>query len=180
MPNKKTPNPKTRSADQVDLAEVERVLDFMKEHGLEEFEYKRGDLRLRLKRPGTPPVVYAGPAAAPPAGRPVAAPAPAHHAPATEPAAAPAAPAAPAENVHVVKSPIVGTFYAAPSPDAPPFVKVGDAVKRGQVLCIVEAMKLMNEIEADQDGEVAKVLVESGQPVEYGQSLFALRPPAGE
>jgi acetyl-CoA carboxylase biotin carboxyl carrier protein len=78
----------------------------------------------------------------------------------------------------LVKSPIVGTFYAARSPDAVPFVKVGDHVKAGQTICIIEAMKLMNEIEADAAGEVAQVLVENGQPVEYGQPLFALRPTA--
>ena len=78
----------------------------------------------------------------------------------------------------MVKSPIVGTFYTAPSPDAAPFVKVGDHVKAGQTICIIEAMKLMNEIEADAAGELAQVLVENGQPVEYGQPLFALRPTA--
>ena len=85
-------------------------------------------------------------------------------------------PAAPKEELHVIKSPIVGTFYSAPSPEAPPFVKVGDAIQSGQVVCIVEAMKLMNEIEADMGGEIVGVLAENGQPVEYGQSLFALRP----
>jgi acetyl-CoA carboxylase biotin carboxyl carrier protein len=84
--------------------------------------------------------------------------------------------AAPREELHVIKSPIVGTFYAAPSPEAPPFVKVGDTIQAGQVVCIVEAMKLMNEIEADMGGEIVGVLAENGQPVEYGQSLFALRP----
>ncbi len=85
-------------------------------------------------------------------------------------------PAAPKEELHVIKSPIVGTFYAAPSPEAPPFVKVGDNIQAGQVVCIIEAMKLMNEIEADMGGEIVGVLAENGQPVEYGQSLFALRP----
>jgi acetyl-CoA carboxylase biotin carboxyl carrier protein len=77
---------------------------------------------------------------------------------------------------HIIKSPIVGTFYAGPSPDAGPFVKVGDSVQSGQTVCIIEAMKLMNEIEADISGEVVRVLVENGQPVEYGEPLFALRP----
>src|SRR5262249_50245889 len=90
--------------------------------------------------------------------------------------AAPAAPAAREEELHTVKSPIVGTFYDAPSPGSPPFVKIGDAVEAGQVLCIVEAMKLMNEIECDAAGEVVKKFATNGQPVEYGQALFAIRP----
>jgi acetyl-CoA carboxylase biotin carboxyl carrier protein len=80
------------------------------------------------------------------------------------------------EELHIIKSPIVGTFYAAASPEAQPFVKVGDAVQEGKVVCIVEAMKLMNEIEADVSGDIVRVLVENGQPVEYGQPLFAVRP----
>ncbi len=101
---------------------------------------------------------------------------------ASEPARAEAAPPGAAEvelrgeDIHVVKSPIVGTFYASPRPDAPPFIKLGDAVAVGQVLCIIEAMKLMNEIEADVAGEVVRIYVESAQPVEYGESLFAIRP----
>ena len=96
-------------------------------------------------------------------------------------AAAPVAPVAaatpaPEEELHTVKSPIVGTFYEAPSPGAPPFVKAGDMVEVGQVLCIVEAMKLMNEIESDVAGEIVKKLVRNGQPIEYGQELFAIRP----
>ncbi len=94
------------------------------------------------------------------------------------PLPAPAAAAQPDEDasLHVVKSPIVGTFYESPSPGAPAFVKIGDQVENGQILCIIEAMKLMNEIEADAAGEIVKRFVQSGQPVEYGQSLFALRP----
>jgi acetyl-CoA carboxylase biotin carboxyl carrier protein len=99
--------------------------------------------------------------------------------PAAAPTAAPAVPPppapAPAEELHVVTSPIVGTFYAAPSPDAPPFVAVGDRVRKGQVLCIVEAMKLMNEIESDADGVVAEIHPRNAQPVEYGEALFSLR-----
>jgi acetyl-CoA carboxylase biotin carboxyl carrier protein len=90
-------------------------------------------------------------------------------------AGAPVAEADPLAGMHIVKSPIVGTFYAAPSPDAEPFVKLGDQVSTGKVLCIVEAMKLMNEIESDASGEIAKVFVQSGQPVEYGQPLFAIK-----
>ena len=103
----------------------------------------------------------------------------AHEAP-SAPAGGPAAPAKPAappeEDLHVVKSPIVGTYYESPSPGAPPFIKNGDMVEAGQVLCIIEAMKLMNEIESDVAGEIVKRFVNNGQPVEYGQKLFAIRP----
>jgi Xaa-Pro aminopeptidase len=161
-------------APRADLGEIARVLDFMVEHGLEELEYQRDDLRVRLMRQGTAAVMHSGPPAAPLVTRknPPANPGPAGAAAASPAESAPA----PAENLHIVKSPIVGTFYSSPSPDAPPFVQPGEVVKRGQVLCIVEAMKLMNEIEADQAGEVVRQFPESGQPVEYGQPLFALRP----
>ena len=161
----------------VDLSQLERLLAFMSQHGLEEFEYSQGDLRIRLKKPAAnsnplsqrpmipPEIVVAG-------ASPSAAPA------APEAAPPPAVPAEPlrAEDVQVVKSPIVGTFYDAPSPGAEPFVKVGDSVEVGQVLCIIEAMKLMNEIETDVSGEVMRIFVENAQPVEYGEPLFAIRP----
>jgi acetyl-CoA carboxylase biotin carboxyl carrier protein len=163
----------------VDLVQVERVLDFMASHHLEEFEYSHGGLHIRLKRAlaGRIPAPVYVPAEMPAdshssnssGAQPTAA--ATGEAPATPPA-----PAAPKEELHVIKSPIVGTFYAAPGPETPPFVKVGDLIQSGQVVCIVEAMKLMNEIEADMGGEVVGVLAENGQPVEYGQSLFALRP----
>lgn len=170
----------------VDLAEVERLLDFMTEHGLEEFEYARGDLRIRLKRalaaPQGDPVnrILPVPAAVQPAGPPTVAAAPeetepALPAPAPGPAAAAPA-AAPSEEFHLIKSPIVGTYYAAPNPESEPFVKMGDVVQAGQTVCIIEAMKLMNEIEAEISGEVVRILVENGQPIEYGEPLFALRP----
>jgi acetyl-CoA carboxylase biotin carboxyl carrier protein len=167
----------------VDLGQLERLLSFMTEHGLEEFEYAHGDLRIRLKK-----------AVAPVAGGPVRAlPSPAEFAaggsPQVQPAAvssvpvpaqaepvAPAPAPPPVEELHIIKSPIVGTFYSAPNPDSAPYVKVGDTVQAGQTICIVEAMKLMNEIEADISGEVVRVLIENGQPVEYGEPLFELRP----
>jgi len=155
----------------VDLAQVKRLLDFMSEHSLEEFEYAHRDIRIRLKK--------AAPAGSGGQGRTLP-PAPASAglgnpgAPSTPQIAAISPPSA-KEELHIVKSPIVGTFYAAPSPDAAAFVRVGDRVEAGQTICLVEAMKLMNEIEADAGGEVAQVLVENGQPVEYGQPLFALR-----
>jgi acetyl-CoA carboxylase biotin carboxyl carrier protein len=157
------------------------------EKDIAEFELERGDVKLRIRR-GSAPVaapevryMAVPPAPSPaPVAMPAAAPSP--HAPAVASAAASgtAAPAAAAESeeagLHVIRSPIVGTFYEAPSPGAPPFVKQGDTVSVGQVLCIIEAMKLMNEIESDYAGEVAKRYVANGQPVEYGQPLFAVRP----
>jgi acetyl-CoA carboxylase biotin carboxyl carrier protein len=163
------------TSEGVDLAEIERLLQFMDKHGLEEFEYKRKGLRIRLKKPSAnAPVTYAP---MPPPEIVVAAPrreaaaaAKAESAPAAE------APARSEENLHIVKSPIVGTFYAAAGPDAEPFVAVGAKVDSGQTLCIIEAMKLMNEIESDVAGEIVRIFVENGQPVEYGESLFGLRP----
>ena len=169
-------------AYRVDLAELERILKFMAEHGVEELEYQAGAFHVRLRKPAAVQMTAIGRTpgrdllhAAMPA------PTPAAHTVLEVPSAAPSlsaqvAASVPADNLHIVKSPIVGTFYAAPSPGSPNFVKVGDTVSAGQVLCIVEAMKLMNEIEADHDGEVVRCLVDNGQPVEYGQGLFALRP----
>ena len=155
--------------------ELKDLIDFLVEKDITEFELERGDVKVRVKR-GTEPVVIPAPSipiqiAAPVAGE-ASRPAPA------APAAAPAAPAEAAEEagLHIVKSPIVGTYYEAPSPGSPPFIKVGDEVTAGQVLCIVEAMKLMNEIESDVAGEIVKILVTNNQPIEYGQSLFAIRP----
>jgi acetyl-CoA carboxylase biotin carboxyl carrier protein len=177
--SKKQPPSSDLSVPSVDLGQLERLLSFMTEHGLEEFEYAHGDLRIRLKKAITPqgaPPNRALPAAS--ENVPQAIPAYVAPAPVTAPSepsvAAPPAPVV--ETLHKIKSPIVGTFYAGPSPEAGPFVKVGDRVEAGQTVCIIEAMKLMNEIEADISGEVAQVLVENGQPVEYGEPLFELRP----
>jgi len=168
---KRTPNPPGVSASGLDLTEVEQLLAFMTEHGLEEFEYARGDLHIRLKRPSAnsnaaPPRVMASPEIV--VGAPAAESAP--------PAREAASESLRGEDLHVVKSPIVGTFYDSPSPGAEAFVKVGDSVEVGQVLCIIEAMKLMNEIESDVGGDVMRIFVENGQPVEYGEPLFAIRP----
>ena len=150
------------SVSGVDLGQLERLLSFMSQHGLEEFEYAHGDLRIRLKKAVTP-------ATAPPQRTLPEAVAPAPVPPeAKEPE--------PAEEKHLIKSPIVGTYYAGPNPESGPFVRVGDMVEAGQTVCIIEAMKLMNEIEADISGQVTQVLVENGHPVEYGEPLFALRP----
>jgi acetyl-CoA carboxylase biotin carboxyl carrier protein len=156
--------------------ELKELIDFLIEKDISEFELERGDVKVRIKRgadSSAPLVVHA--AAAVPT-QPSIVHAPAHTAPAhvihTPETAAPAA----EEELHQVKSPIVGTFYESPAPGALPFVKPGDQVAAGQVVCIIEAMKLMNEIESDVSGEVVKVLVNNGQPVEYGQALFAIRP----
>jgi len=156
-----------------DIDQIELLLETMAEHTLEEFEYSRGDLRIRLKKPSAgavvaprsnavPEIIVAGPSSS------------------TVQAPGPAAAALPeprsTDDLHLVKSPIVGTFYGSPSPGAEPFVKVGGYVESGQTLCIVEAMKLMNEIESDSSGEVLRIFVENGQPVEYGQPLFGIRP----
>jgi acetyl-CoA carboxylase biotin carboxyl carrier protein len=161
----------------MNLKELKELIEFLEEKNIAEFELERGDVKVRIKRAGEHTVVhthgdpryYAVPAAPPPAPEVGMAPAiPAAPVPAAKPAAQ--------ENLHMVKSPIVGTYYEAPSPGAPPFVKPGDTVEVGQVLCIVEAMKLLNEIECDVAGEIVKNLAENGQPIEYGQELFAIRP----
>ena len=149
----------------VDLGEVERLLAFMEKHGLEEFEYARGGVHIRLKKPGASTIAV--PRALVTAES-------AHAAPSAH--AHPPEAAALAADLHVIKSPIVGTFYAAPSPDADPFVTAGSKVEAGQVLCIIEAMKLMNEIESDVAGELVQIYAENGKPVEYGEPLFGIRP----
>ena len=162
--------------------ELKELIEFLVEKDISEFELERGDIKLRVKRPSAQcvaPVVMPAPVFAAPPAAPVVAAAPAAAPVAAAASAAPAAAPAPAQEeeagLHIIKSPIVGTFYECPSPGSPPFVKVGDTVKTGQVLCIVEAMKLMNEIESEVSGEIAKCLVSNGQPVEYGQPLFAIR-----
>ena len=162
--------------------ELKELIEFLIEKDVSEFELERGDVKVKIKR-GTPasqmPDVHyvAMPPAAAPVSAPVAAPAPA--APAAAPAAASGGQAATAPDedagLHIIRSPIVGTFYEAPSPGAPQFAKPGDKITVGQVLCIIEAMKLMNEIESDVAGEVVKRFVGNGQPVEYGQPLFGVR-----
>jgi acetyl-CoA carboxylase biotin carboxyl carrier protein len=158
--------------------ELKELIEFLIEKDVTEFELERGDVKVRIKRGETvsaPPAVILPPVTV--AGIPAAAVAAAPAAPAAE-TAAPAARAAEAARFQIVRSPIVGTYYESPSPGSPPFVKVGDKVTVGQVLCIVEAMKLMNEIEADVAGEIIKKLVANGQPIEYGQELFQILPAA--
>jgi acetyl-CoA carboxylase biotin carboxyl carrier protein len=156
--------------------ELKELIEFLIEKDIAEFELERGDVKVKIKRatetPAVPESRYIAVHPAPPVNVPSPVPVPAK----VELAAAAAVPAEPEENLHIVRSPIVGTFYEAPSPGAPPFIKVGDQVEVGQVLCIVEAMKLMNEIECDVAGEVVKKLVANGQPIEYGQELFSIHP----
>jgi acetyl-CoA carboxylase biotin carboxyl carrier protein len=159
-----------------EMQQIEQLFQFMTEHNLEEFEYSRGDLHIRLRKPSSGLVLSASRAASVPE---IIVANPGATAPAASEAAAPAPTASETrltEDLHLVKSPIVGTFYGSPSPGSEPFVKVGAFVETGQTLCIVEAMKLMNEIESDETGEVVRVFVENGQPVEYGQPLFGIRP----
>jgi acetyl-CoA carboxylase biotin carboxyl carrier protein len=147
--------------------EIRELLKIFNESDVAEMEVQRGSNRLRLRRAEMVKEVVVAPAAAALVAT-AAGPKPA----VTEPAAAPLA----ASNELLVKSPIVGTFYEAPSPGAPPFVKVGDRVEPGQILCIIESMKLMNEIEAEVGGVITAQLTENGRPVEYGEALFAIRP----
>jgi acetyl-CoA carboxylase biotin carboxyl carrier protein len=162
-----------------DIKDLRELIEFLKQYQVAEFDLDRGDLKIRLKfaEPPSPAATIAdlaklvapNPAAAAIPVQPIA-----HH-PASS-AAIPAAPAAdPNAGLHIVKSPIVGTFYGSPSPGAAAFVSPGDHVEKGQVICIVEAMKLMNEIESDASGEIVKCLVSNGQPIEFGQPLFSIR-----
>jgi len=167
--------PKTGIMNPEELKELKELIEFLKESKIAEFDLERGELKVRLKfATEAPPaaaldlaglnrLLGAGAAAAPVAAI-----------PATAPIAA--APVDENAGLHIVKSPIVGTFYESPSPGSPAFVKLGDVVEAGQVLCIVEAMKLMNEIESDVAGEIVKRFVQTGQPIEYGQPLFSVRP----
>ncbi|HZP92380.1 MAG TPA: acetyl-CoA carboxylase biotin carboxyl carrier protein [Burkholderiales bacterium] len=153
----------------MDLRKLKKLIDLVQESGIAELEITEGEEKVRISRTGG--AAQGAVMAPPPATAPL---------PATPPVAAPAAASAQEQAVpgqpegHVVKSPMVGTFYRAPSPGAKAFVEVGQTVSAGETLCIIEAMKLLNEIEADVGGEVKACLVESGQPVEYGQPLFII------
>lgn len=161
-----------------DIADLKQLIEFLKEHQVAEFDLDRGDVKIRLKfeqaQSNAPTaadlarLLAAAPQSVPQAGLGTvhaAAQAPVAEAPAVDPDA----------GLHMVKSPIVGTFYSSPSPGSAAFVSPGDHVEKGQVICIIEAMKLMNEIESDASGEIVKCLVSNGQPIEFGQPLFAVR-----
>jgi acetyl-CoA carboxylase biotin carboxyl carrier protein len=174
---------KPNEGEALDLKELKEILQILEEKEITEFELEEEGMKLRIRKATAPSANHASAPVAPlvatvlpSLGGPVVAAPPPPAPPAAVGAAAPA-PAAEAEaGVTVVKSPIVGTFYRTPDPNAPPFVDVGDRVRVGQVLCIIEAMKLMNEIEAEVAGEVQKVHHENGQPVQYGDPLFTIRP----
>jgi len=150
--------------------EILELIDLISQSNFVEFELQREGFKIKLvkadSRPRAEDRVIGAPAATPSL----------QVAPTPQPAATPGAPSA---GLHEIKSPLVGTFYRSPSPEAPPFSDVGKAVKAGEVLCIVEAMKLMNEIESDVDGVVEEILAANGQPVEYGEVLFRIRPASG-
>jgi acetyl-CoA carboxylase biotin carboxyl carrier protein len=161
----------------MDLNQIKQILDLVREHELSEFEIEHDGLRLKIRKDNNGSHVVTMPApAAPiamsssPGASPVAAPAPSG-------GVTPAAADGLADEIElaVVKSPIVGTFYRSSEPGAASFVEIGSTVKKGEVLCIIEAMKLMNEIDSEYDGEVVNVYVENGQPVQYGERLFAIR-----
>lgn len=158
-----------------DMKDLRELIEFLKEYQVAEFDLDRGDTKIRLKftQPGAASAGIADIAKLVTAV-PVAQAAATTPAPSAQPAV-PAPPADPDAGLHIVKSPIVGTYYGSPSPGAPPFVSPGDHVEKGQVICIVEAMKLMNEIEADASGEVVKCMITNGQPIEFGQPLFSIR-----
>ena len=151
----------------MDLRKLKKLIDLVQESGIAELEITEGEEKVKIVKGGTVSVSQAPVAAVPQPRAPVA------PAAATPPAAVPPQ-AEPGQEGHVVKAPMVGTFYRSPSPDAKVFIEVGQPIKEGQTICIIEAMKLMNEIEADASGVVKAILVENGQPVEYGQPLFIL------
>jgi acetyl-CoA carboxylase biotin carboxyl carrier protein len=162
------------------MEELRELITLMRDNGLAELELEREDFRVRLRRDSAGSPAHQSIEAPVPAPAPAPAPV---HAPAPPPVSGPAHPGTHAttaasedQDLHIIPSPIVGTFYRSPSPNADPFVKIGTNVEHDSVVCIIEAMKLMNEIQAEASGEVVKIYVENGQPVEYGQPLFGIKP----
>ena len=158
----------------MDLSDIQQILSLMRDHDLAEFEIEREGFKLRIRKGGAA-VTFVPPATSYMPSPPVPVPVAAAEGPSGVPSPGAGPEDADAVNLGVIKSPIVGTFYRAAEPGAPPFVEVGATVKKGQVLCIIEAMKLMNEIESDCDGEIVKVYVENGKPVQFGERLFAVK-----
>jgi acetyl-CoA carboxylase biotin carboxyl carrier protein len=154
----------------MEFEDIKQLLDLVEKHDLAEFEVERDGLKLRIRKAGREVAYVPAPAAPPPP-----APAIALAGGPTPASAPPAVPEGEPVDLAVITSPIVGTFYRSSEPGAPAFVEVGDVVRKGQVLCIIEAMKLMNEIESDRDGEIAAIYVENGKPVQFGDRLFAVK-----
>jgi acetyl-CoA carboxylase biotin carboxyl carrier protein len=161
----------------MNLDELRLILEMVREHELAEFELEQEGVKLRLRKHADPVPAASAPRSVPAAAPPAAAAAGAAHAVAAPDAVSASAGGEDEDGLElaVVTAPIVGTFYRAPSPDAAAFVEIGSKVKQGQALCIIEAMKLMNEIESEYDGEIVRVFVENGQPVQYGERLFAVK-----
>ena len=163
----------------MDFDELNKILDIVREHELSEFELEREGFKIRIKKGNL--VQASGLDVSPPAHQTIQHSGPAAGMPAPTvpgPVSAEEAPAAEEVDLAILKSPIVGTFFRASEPNAAPFVEVGDVVKKGQVLCIIEAMKLMNEIDSEYEGEIVKIYVDNGQPVQYGERLFAIKAPS--
>ena len=180
MPGRKSSRSRGKSKPNWNLLEIQQLIDVLIDREINEFEMEKAGVRISIKRgnssAGSPAALdfrrgaFSSEESAPPA------PATARAAPHSTPAEVEAASLESSEELYIIKSPIVGTFYAAPATNAPPFVKLGDVVEEGRAVCIIEAMKLMNEIESEATGEIVRIYVENGQPVEYGQSLFAIKP----
>src|SRR5829696_3134762 len=172
-----TPNRRARTAQKpaasVNREELRELIELLRENGLAELELENEGFRVRLRRESAPVAATPAPAPAPAPEKPPA-PAPAASGPA-HPGTQATTAAAQDQDLHIIPSPIVGTFYRSASPTAEPFVKIGSNVEDDSVVCIIEAMKLMNEIQAETSGEVVKIYVENGQPVEYGQPLFGIQ-----
>ena len=183
-----TPNRRNRArreqadpAASVNLEELRELIALMRDNELVELELEREEFRVRLRRESAGESSHAtsalpappAPVAPPPVPAPVPPPAPTS---AAHPGAQATTAASQDQDLHIIPSPIVGTFYRSPSPNADPFVKIGSNIEHDSVVCIIEAMKLMNEIQAEASGEVVKIYVENGQPVEYGQPLFGIKP----
>ena len=159
----------------MNLKEIRELIDYLIEKDISEFELERGDVRVRIRRGNEVQVLQAAPQ--PTVLSSVSAAAAESASASTTPASSPKVKdIKEEEGLHMLRSPIVGTYYEAPAPGAPPYVKSGDRVQAGQVVAIIEAMKLMNEIEVDVTGEIVKIFANNGQPVEYGQPLFSIRP----
>lgn len=178
--SKTKPKP-TASSEVVSLQQIKDLVEFVAEKQFDEFELERGDFRLRLRKgvnkaaETTLPIAAPPQMVAPPANTAIVTAPPVISDPPPHTVTLPPAEAPPEENLHILTSPIVGTFYRSSSPTTESFVKLGDMVEANQTLCIVEAMKLMNEIQSDVSGTIIKILVENGQPVEYGQPLFGIK-----